>query len=469
MGPRIYPSYQDTNLTAKGSLILTEDVDIAVIDVYVNNNLAAKEYSTVDGLYVVSLNIGDVVRIEATNNFNVITKRYDYTTYESNGDNGIKVTDFGILYNISAYTFTVETFPISYNFEYHLDTSPFFINLVYEYSGQTNPDNLYTMATINQRVNIDGQQFNIPGYTYNADTGFTYNIGQVFITGGTSQTFDARSTLINVSGGDCVRWQFTSFTLVINGNVNQTIGTSPISTPPCGSGRNVLLGIGPISLEQNATYTVRRRDVSQNIPPTPTPTPTLTPTPTVSPTPAPTNTPSPTPTITSTPTATPTPLPPTDTPTPSPTPLPPTATPTVTPTPTPLPITVQYRYNGFNGVSGTKNVSNISAVIGGTSITFSDQSFVNLIDITQSTSYGITPGTKTYQIRRSICKTSGADQINSRFFALYRNSILIASSSSTTNFTISTCPSTLDQTINFPSFSASAGDVFLFYWQDSLT
>jgi hypothetical protein len=295
MTARIYPSQQDTNLTAKGSLILTEDIDIALIDVYVNNILVAKEYSTVDGLYVASLNIGDVVRIESTTNFNIITKRYDYTTDEANGDNGIKVVNFGIQYSVSAYTFTATTIDNGYNFEYHLDTSPFFINLEYEYSGMTNPDNLYTMATINQRVDIDGQQFSIPGYSYSADTGFTYSLGQVFITGGTQQTFDARSTLVPVSGGDCIRWQFTVFTLFKNGASVSTIGVSPISTVVCNSSRNVLLGIGPISLEQNATYTVKRRDVSNNIPPTPTPTPTPSATPTITPTPGPTSTPTPTP------------------------------------------------------------------------------------------------------------------------------------------------------------------------------
>lgn len=207
MGPRIYPSQQDTNTTAKGSLLLSEDVDIAVIDVYVNNVLAAKEYSTVEGLYVVGLNIGDVVRLEASTNFNIIAKRFNYTTDYENGDNGIKVTELGTTVGISAYTFTVTTLANSYNFEYYLDTSPFFINLVYKYSGVTDPDDLYTISSISQTVTIDGRQFSIPNYTYTADTGFTYNIGQVFITGGTSQIFSTRTTLDPISGGNCVRWR----------------------------------------------------------------------------------------------------------------------------------------------------------------------------------------------------------------------------------------------------------------------
>ena len=109
MTARIYPSQQDTNLTAKGSLLLSEDINIAEIDVYVNNILVAKEYSTVEKLYIVTINVGDVVRIESTNNFNIISKRYDYTTDYENGDNGIKVTDFGIQYGLTSFTFVATT------------------------------------------------------------------------------------------------------------------------------------------------------------------------------------------------------------------------------------------------------------------------------------------------------------------------------------------------------------------------
>jgi hypothetical protein len=309
MGPRIYPSQQDTNLTAKGSLLLSEDVDIAVIDVYVNNVLAAKEYSTVEGLYVVGLNIGDVVRLEASTNFNIIAKRFNYTTDYENGDNGVKVTELGTTVGISAYTFTVTTLANSYNFEYYLDTSPFFINLIYEYSGITNPDNLYTIATTSQRVTLDGRQFNIPSYTYSSDTGFTYNIGQVFITGGTSQSFDTRTILDPISGGNCVRWQFGSLGVYQNDVLLEPFtGTAPVSTPVCNASKTFELGVGPFNLVQNATYKVRRIDTSQNIAPTPTPTASSTPTPTPSPTTSPTPTASSTPTLTPTPTPTPGPF-----------------------------------------------------------------------------------------------------------------------------------------------------------------
>lgn len=291
MGPRIYPSQQDTNTTAKGSLLLSEDENIAVIDVYVNNVLAAKEYSTVEGLYVVGLNIGDVVRLEASSNFNIIAKRYNYTTDYENGDNGVKVTELGTTVGISAYTFTVTTLVNSYNFEYYLDTSPFFINLVYSYSGITDPDGLYTVATVNQTVTLDGRQFNIPSASYSSDTGFIYNIGQIFITGGTSQIFRTRTTLSYVGGGNCVRWQ-SGFLGVYKDDIEQggSTGTFPVSTPACNSSKVFELDSPtPITLVQNGTYEVRRRDRSVNIAPTPTPSPTaIVPTPTPTPTPIPT-------------------------------------------------------------------------------------------------------------------------------------------------------------------------------------
>jgi len=69
MGPRIYPSYQDTNTTAKGSLIINfldifADQYNDYIQVSVNGLLRDRTYNKVDGLYRTNLNIGDVVLIE---------------------------------------------------------------------------------------------------------------------------------------------------------------------------------------------------------------------------------------------------------------------------------------------------------------------------------------------------------------------------------------------------------------------
>ena len=66
MGPRIYPSYQDTNLTAKGSLIINFD-ELTASDgqtnytVTVNGILRVLEYNNSSGLYSTYLNINDVV------------------------------------------------------------------------------------------------------------------------------------------------------------------------------------------------------------------------------------------------------------------------------------------------------------------------------------------------------------------------------------------------------------------------
>jgi hypothetical protein len=119
MGPRIYPSQQDTNLTAKGSLIISIDTLIDYVQIFINNVLVDTEYSTVTGLYSVTINVNDVVKISSINAFLYSLNRKDYTTDDSNGDNGIKeslisnttIADF-------EYIFTATTLTSSYNFEY---------------------------------------------------------------------------------------------------------------------------------------------------------------------------------------------------------------------------------------------------------------------------------------------------------------------------------------------------------------
>lgn len=132
MGPRIYPSYQDTNLTAKGSLIINY-YDIFTnayndyVQVTVNGQLRDRIYNKVDGLYRTNLNIGDVVLIELTSNIilfkNITVYRRDYTTDDNAGDNGI--TDTLITFNNSdtttiSLTFTATTVSDGYNFEYRV-------------------------------------------------------------------------------------------------------------------------------------------------------------------------------------------------------------------------------------------------------------------------------------------------------------------------------------------------------------
>ena len=135
MGPRIYPSYQDTNTTAKGSLIINY-LDIFpnayndYIQVSVNGQLRNRDYNEINGLYRTNLNIGDVVLIELTSDIvlfkNITVYRRDYTTDDNAGDNGI--TDTLITFNNDNnttinITFTATTVSDSYNFEYRVEGS----------------------------------------------------------------------------------------------------------------------------------------------------------------------------------------------------------------------------------------------------------------------------------------------------------------------------------------------------------
>ena len=122
MGPRIYPSQQDTNLTAKGSLILSSLITDN-LEIYVNNTIVNKQFSIIDGLYIYLLNIGDSVTLTNTSNlsFNIIRK--EYTTDDVNGNNGIVSTFITGVTNQSSITFTITTTPLSYNFEYLINIS----------------------------------------------------------------------------------------------------------------------------------------------------------------------------------------------------------------------------------------------------------------------------------------------------------------------------------------------------------
>jgi hypothetical protein len=133
MGPRIYPSYQDTNTTAKGSLIINfldifADEYNDYIQVSVNGLLRDRTYNKVDGLYRTNLNIGDVVLIEIVSDIilfkNITVYRRDYTTDDQEGDMGI--VDSLITFNNNntttvSITFTATTVSDGYNFEYRID------------------------------------------------------------------------------------------------------------------------------------------------------------------------------------------------------------------------------------------------------------------------------------------------------------------------------------------------------------
>jgi len=133
MGPRIYPSYQDTNTTANGSLILSLlNLYLNNIQVTVNGILRDVEYSNLNGIYTTNININDVVSILLTSTptnyykmLNII--RRDYTTDDVVGNYGI--FDTSISNNNSfdttglTVTFTATTSNASYNFEYRISAS----------------------------------------------------------------------------------------------------------------------------------------------------------------------------------------------------------------------------------------------------------------------------------------------------------------------------------------------------------
>jgi len=130
MGPRIYPSQQSTNLIANGSLLINfeeyDDTNNDYIEIIVNSVLIKRLYFSYYGIYTYLLNLGDVVTITVYNSspssdYEMSINRYDYTTDEENGDNGVKVTNIINRQIISTYTFTVSTINDAYSFVYVFD------------------------------------------------------------------------------------------------------------------------------------------------------------------------------------------------------------------------------------------------------------------------------------------------------------------------------------------------------------
>jgi hypothetical protein len=119
MGPRIYPSYQDTNSNASGSLILSfVGNQYYNVEIYINSNITNKQYSDVNGLYTYKINQGDVVTILGPGAWSINLIRRDYTTDDTSGNNGIIDTLITGTTAIGSFTFTTSTIPSSYNFEY---------------------------------------------------------------------------------------------------------------------------------------------------------------------------------------------------------------------------------------------------------------------------------------------------------------------------------------------------------------
>lgn len=126
MGPRIYPSYQDTNTTAKGSLIINFDgANFNGIDIYVNSNNVKNQFSRVDGLYTYLINPNDVVSFINPASWDINVIRRNYTTDDVLGNNGISDTQITSTTAIGSFTFTATTTNDSYNFEYRVSISNF--------------------------------------------------------------------------------------------------------------------------------------------------------------------------------------------------------------------------------------------------------------------------------------------------------------------------------------------------------
>jgi len=135
MTARIYPSQQDTYLTAIGSLLVTyeeinQESNVSQVQCFVNTVERKLIHNNNDNLYSTFLSNGDVVRILVTTTSNVseidVTRR-DYTTDDQGGDMGIRdVYITGVTGNSPTtleVTFTVSPISLDYNFEYLVSAS----------------------------------------------------------------------------------------------------------------------------------------------------------------------------------------------------------------------------------------------------------------------------------------------------------------------------------------------------------
>jgi hypothetical protein len=134
MGPRIYPSYQDTNINAKGSLIITYDEIVNGpggdnFEIYVNDVLRDRIWLDVDGFYSTHLVLNDVVKLRfpgPQQSLSIDISRKNYTT-DDNNDNGLTYTYIDTINQFLTtdfeYSFTATTTNNSYNFEYLIGTS----------------------------------------------------------------------------------------------------------------------------------------------------------------------------------------------------------------------------------------------------------------------------------------------------------------------------------------------------------
>jgi hypothetical protein len=135
MTARVYPSQQDTYLTAIGSLLVTyeeinQETNVSQIQCFVNSVERKLIHNNNNNLYSTFISNGDIVRILVTTTSNVseinVTRR-DYTTDDQGGDMGIRdVYITGVTGNSPTtleVTFTVSPISLDYNFEYLISAS----------------------------------------------------------------------------------------------------------------------------------------------------------------------------------------------------------------------------------------------------------------------------------------------------------------------------------------------------------
>jgi len=130
MTARVYPSQQDTYLTATGSLLVTYDeinqeTNVSQFQCFVNSVERKLIHNNNHKLYSTFISNGDIVRILVTttsDNNEINVTRRDYTTDDQGGDMGIRdVYITGVTGNSPTtleVTFTVSPISLDYNFEY---------------------------------------------------------------------------------------------------------------------------------------------------------------------------------------------------------------------------------------------------------------------------------------------------------------------------------------------------------------
>jgi len=124
--PAYYPTVD--NNVMRGSLLMTMinflDDPADYYTVYINGVMRDREYRKTLGLDSWQLYVGDVVRVEIDGTVPIYEAgvlRRDFTTVDSDGNNGIYETDITPTISGNSITFTATTVNSAYNFEYEVE------------------------------------------------------------------------------------------------------------------------------------------------------------------------------------------------------------------------------------------------------------------------------------------------------------------------------------------------------------